>query len=222
MDSLIAFQVKHPHSVIIKQFPNHLSCFQLKHSAFENPLLPLTIRGFFIDSETKDIKIRGYNKFFMNDTTSDFIGPFEVWIKENGCLIFISLHQSSLLITTKHECQSNYTEKAKEWLMSHLERSKMSEQDLIHFLTQHQVTMAFEVMNSFLILSSVMMILKNMCWNIQLKREDCGYMALFIILLTFIVGMQHRLNDWDANLDFQSFIISYFQICKVFIVSHFC
>jgi tRNA splicing ligase len=62
--SLIAFQAKHPHHVVIKRFSNGLSCFQMKHSAFENLLLPLTIRGLFIDTETQNIKIRGYNKFY--------------------------------------------------------------------------------------------------------------------------------------------------------------
>jgi cell division protein FtsL len=109
-------------------------------------------------------------------------GPFEVWIKENGCLIFISVYQSSILITTKHECQSRYTEKAQEWLNLHLKQSGISEQHLIDFLVRNQVTLAFEVNLIIKIMSSsVMMILKSMSLNILLKRGDCCYMELFAI-----------------------------------------
>ncbi|SCV00166.1 LANO_0F05534g1_1 [Lachancea nothofagi CBS 11611] len=79
-----------------------------------NIKLPINARGLFIvDSRDHPrIAARGYDKFFnineVNFTswewlTSNTLGPFEITVKENGCIIFISgLQDGTLLVCSKH------------------------------------------------------------------------------------------------------------------------
>lgn len=77
--------------------------------------LPTYARGFFTTktrSGTPEIVVRGYDKFFnvgeVNDTKWDNMmaktqPPYELTLKENGCIIFISgLEDGTLLVCSKH------------------------------------------------------------------------------------------------------------------------
>lgn len=77
--------------------------------------LPTYARGLFTSKNEKgqpEIAIRGYDKFFNENEVpktkwssieSDTRGPYELSLKENGCIIFISgLHDGTLLICSKH------------------------------------------------------------------------------------------------------------------------
>ncbi|SCW04413.1 LAFE_0H12970g1_1 [Lachancea fermentati] len=76
--------------------------------------LPCNARGLFISESLEDPRIvaRGYDKFFNIDEvyftrwdwlTENTKGPYEITVKENGCIIFISgLEDGSLLVCSKH------------------------------------------------------------------------------------------------------------------------
>lgn len=82
---------------------------------YKRPDLPTYARGLFT-YHTKDgkaeIATRGYDKFFNTDevTTTKWAhiekhtkGPYELSLKENGCIIFISgLSDDTLLVCSKH------------------------------------------------------------------------------------------------------------------------
>ena len=77
--------------------------------------LPTYARGLFttrLKNNTPEIAVRGYDKFFnvgeTNDTQWRNIehntrGPYELSVKENGCIIFISgMEDDKLLVCSKH------------------------------------------------------------------------------------------------------------------------
>ncbi|CUS21142.1 LAQU0S02e06920g1_1 [Lachancea quebecensis] len=79
-----------------------------------NIKLPLNARGLFTldDLDNPRIVARGYDKFFnINEVSTtkwdwlmaNTIGPYEVTVKENGCIIFVSgLEDGSLVVCSKH------------------------------------------------------------------------------------------------------------------------
>lgn len=82
---------------------------------YKRPDLPVYARGLFTyrkKNEQPEIAIRGYDKFFnvgeVPETTWEHIksatkGPYELSVKENGCIIFISgLEGDKLLVCSKH------------------------------------------------------------------------------------------------------------------------
>lgn len=82
---------------------------------YKRPDLPTYARGLFIGTNeygAHEILIRGYDKFFnvgeVSSTKWQNIqeatkGPYEISLKENGCIIFISgLRDGSLLVCSKH------------------------------------------------------------------------------------------------------------------------
>lgn len=82
---------------------------------YKRPDLPVYARGLFTYSKKNgqpEIAIRGYDKFFnvgevpgttWNHIKSATKGPYELSVKENGCIIFISgLENNKLLVCSKH------------------------------------------------------------------------------------------------------------------------
>lgn len=82
---------------------------------YKKPNLPTYARGLFttIDSKGRpEIVVRGYDKFFNHgevretewpNVERDTRGPYELSVKENGCIIFISgLEDGTLLVCSKH------------------------------------------------------------------------------------------------------------------------
>ncbi|ORX90518.1 hypothetical protein K493DRAFT_287930 [Basidiobolus meristosporus CBS 931.73] len=124
---------------------------------------PTLARGLFtttLEGHHK-IVIRGYDKFFnigeVKQTEWDWIqqntqGPYEVTIKENGCIIFVSsLPSGGLLVTSKHAWGPNenrtisHSEKGQEWLLKHLRTKGKTLDDFDDFLHQHDITAVFEL-----------------------------------------------------------------------------
>ncbi|AET40713.1 tRNA ligase Ecym_6337 [Eremothecium cymbalariae DBVPG len=85
-----------------------------------NVTLPSNARGLFIldDAEKPEIVARGYDKFFNVDemaSTSwkelekNTSGPYEVTVKENGCIILISgTEDGELVVCSKHSTGPRY------------------------------------------------------------------------------------------------------------------
>ncbi|KAJ1548688.1 hypothetical protein HK405_000609 [Cladochytrium tenue] len=82
------------------------------------PVLPTHARGLFVLRDLAKrglsgnrVVVRGYDKFFNVGETSwtsaaalraRTCGPYELTLKENGCIIFVAAARSTLLVTSKH------------------------------------------------------------------------------------------------------------------------
>lgn len=100
------------------------------------------------------IACRGYDKFYNLDEYPEITweklekntqGPYEVTLKENGCIIFISALGNQLLIASKHSIIGTHSKKAKEWLAIHLKSSNQSESSFLEYLQQSKFTAVFEL-----------------------------------------------------------------------------
>ncbi|KAL1980565.1 hypothetical protein VTN96DRAFT_3971 [Rasamsonia emersonii] len=101
--------------------------------------LPTYARGLFTTvtkDGTPEIAIRGYDKFFNVDEVSETKwrnieantrGPYELSVKENGCIIFMSgLEDGTLLVCSKHstggrqDTPLSHAQAGERWVERHL------------------------------------------------------------------------------------------------------
>ncbi|KAJ1970968.1 trna ligase, partial [Dimargaris verticillata] len=150
----------------------HFTEFLYKKSPCPFPTLA---RGLFTRSMTAaadtspryDIVARGYDKFFnvgeVPKTQDAWLrantcGPYELTVKENGCLILVAaLTPSRVLVTSKHSLgipnaegqdangQPTHAQVGRQWLFRHLQTARKTENDLAAFLHRHNVTAVFEL-----------------------------------------------------------------------------
>ena len=126
--------------------------------------LPTYARGLFT-YHTKDhrpeIAIRGYDKFFNTDeieaTKWNNIeqytkGPYELSLKENGCIIFISgLSDDSLLVCSKHstgpreDANLSHAMAGERWVDRQLKALGKTRQDLSRELRKRNATAVAEL-----------------------------------------------------------------------------
>ncbi|KAJ3411002.1 hypothetical protein HDV05_002910 [Chytridiales sp. JEL 0842] len=137
-------------------------------------------RGGTIKKEVKnkqdqvdwEVVVRGYDKFFnLNETPETVIanlesntkGPYEVTVKENGCIIFISALENTLIVTSKHALNapianpntaqtnggrigfSKHAAKGEEWITKHFKEHGKNLEDLVSELQTHKITAIFEL-----------------------------------------------------------------------------
>ncbi|KAJ2851316.1 trna ligase [Coemansia brasiliensis] len=120
--------------------------------------LPTRARGLFTSAENGEERIvaRGYDKFFKIDEVrrtewtwieSNTHGPFEMTVKEDGCLILAgSLNQGrELLITSKHSVDVPHSKVARRWMEKHLSQMGKTIEDLAGFLHKINATAVFEL-----------------------------------------------------------------------------
>lgn len=131
-----------------------LTSYNVSDYAYLKPGLPTMARGLFISKPDSKIIIRGYNKFFnVNQTPRNSwsylkqhcVGPIEVSLKENGCIIYVSAFAGGLVITSKHAIGGIHAVKAREWLDIHLQKAGVKETDLISHLQSKDLTAVFEL-----------------------------------------------------------------------------
>ncbi|RKP37052.1 RNA ligase-domain-containing protein [Dimargaris cristalligena] len=127
---------------------------------------PTLARGLFTRPSpdpafTYDIVARGYDKFFntgeVPKTKDDWLaaeteGPYELTVKENGCLILVAaLDASTLLVTSKHavgpgkDAQYSHSQVGRRWVTRHLQEIGRTEAELAEFLWGHRSTAVFEL-----------------------------------------------------------------------------
>ncbi|KAI1308138.1 RNA ligase-domain-containing protein [Xylaria venustula] len=97
--------------------PDNISVdsWRFKDWVYKKPDLPTYARGLFTTRNRRndyEIAVRGYDKFFnvgeVSETKWENIkrntrGPYDLTLKENGCIIFISgLEDETLLVCSKH------------------------------------------------------------------------------------------------------------------------
>ena len=132
---------------------------------YKKDVLPTFARGLFTyrNPSTRDheIVIRGYDKFFnigeVSKTKWAWIkentkGPYELTVKENGCIIFISgLKDDSLLVCSKHstgareDANLSHAIAGERWVDKHLASVGKTRAELSRHLKQLNATAVFEL-----------------------------------------------------------------------------
>lgn len=126
--------------------------------------LPTYARGLFTTKRsdgTPEIAIRGYDKFFNVDEVpstkwvnieNDTTGPYELSVKENGCIIFVSgLEDGTLLVCSKHstgarsDVAQSHAMVGEKWVKRHVERVGKTTRDLARTLRAMNVTAVGEL-----------------------------------------------------------------------------
>ena len=126
--------------------------------------LPTYARGLFTTrrkDNIPEIAVRGYDKFFnvgeVNDTQwrnieNNTRGPYELSVKENGCIIFISgLENDKLLVCSKHstgvrhDVNVSHAMAGEKWVERHVAAIGKSTKDLARTLRQMNVTAVGEL-----------------------------------------------------------------------------
>ena len=126
--------------------------------------LPTYARGLFTGTNEKnqpEIAIRGYDKFFNTEEVNatkwgnienNTLGPYELSLKENGCIIFISgLHDGSLLVCSKHstgprdDTSLSHAMAGERWVDKQLKAISKTREDLARELRKRNATAVAEL-----------------------------------------------------------------------------
>ncbi|KAJ1812225.1 trna ligase, partial [Coemansia sp. RSA 2598] len=123
--------------------------------------LPTQARGLFSSSQQEGdgdqaIVARGYDKFFnigeVPKTKWEWIdkntqGPYELTVKENGCLILAAGVNSGkdLLVTSKHSINTPHAEVGSSWVDKHVSRVGKTREEFAAFLYENNSTAIFEL-----------------------------------------------------------------------------
>ncbi|KAF1817499.1 tRNA ligase [Eremomyces bilateralis CBS 781.70] len=131
---------------------------------YKKPNLPTYARGLFtyINNEgAHEIAVRGYDKFFnhgeVTKTNWDNVekntrGPYELSVKENGCIIFIAgLDDGTLLVCSKHSTgpredpNTSHAIWGEKWIDRHLATVGKTREDLARTLRRMNATAVAEL-----------------------------------------------------------------------------
>ena len=126
--------------------------------------LPTYARGLFTTRRkdgVPEIAVRGYDKFFNVDETNSTRwrnietgtrGPYELSVKENGCIIFISgLEDGTLLVCSKHstgargDVDVSHAQAGERWVERHVSSVGKSVRDLAQELRRINATAVGEL-----------------------------------------------------------------------------
>lgn len=131
---------------------------------YKLPDLPTYARGLFTTTNSRgqpEIVVRGYDKFFNHGevpkTEWDVVqkntqGPYELSIKENGCIIFIAgMEDGSLIVCSKHstgergDAELSHAVQGERWVEKHLASVGKTKADLARHLRAMNVTAVAEL-----------------------------------------------------------------------------
>ena len=126
--------------------------------------LPTYARGLFTTKTKRNIPeivIRGYDKFFnvgevrsteWRNVENNTAGPYELSVKENGCIIFMSgLEDGTLLVCSKHstgarkDVNLSHAVTGEKWAEKHLASVGKTTRDLARELRSMNVTAVAEL-----------------------------------------------------------------------------
>ncbi|CAF9909459.1 hypothetical protein IMSHALPRED_008368 [Imshaugia aleurites] len=138
--------------------------WQFKDWDYKRRDLPTYARGLFTyrrKDGTPEIATRGYDKFFnvgeVHETDWENVvsmtqGPYELSVKENGCIIFISgLEGDKLLVCSKHSTGArdnvdlSHAAAGERWVDKHLNAIGKTRADLARELRERNVTAVAEL-----------------------------------------------------------------------------
>lgn len=131
---------------------------------YKKPNLPTYARGLFTYrtlAGKDEIAVRGYDKFFNHGEVRKTEwrnvekltrGPYELSVKENGCIIFISgLDDGTLLVCSKHstgargDAELSHAVAGERWVDRHLATVGKSKGDLARRLRDMNATLVAEL-----------------------------------------------------------------------------
>ncbi|KAI1415467.1 tRNA ligase [Hypoxylon sp. FL1857] len=131
---------------------------------YKKPNLPTYARGLFTTRNRRgeyEIAVRGYDKFFNVDEVSETKwenilkntqGPYELTLKENGCIIFISgLEDGTLLVCSKHstgdrsDVEVSHASAGERWVDKQLATLGKSREEFARELRKRNVTAVAEL-----------------------------------------------------------------------------
>lgn len=131
---------------------------------FKKDKLPTYARGLFTalnNNGQPEIVARGYDKFFNHgevretdwrNVERNTRGPYELSVKENGCIIFISgLPDGTLLVCSKHstgtrsDVEASHAKVGEEWVDRHLARIGKNRHQLAYQLREMNATAVAEL-----------------------------------------------------------------------------
>jgi tRNA ligase len=126
--------------------------------------LPTYARGLFTYQNRDgkhEIAVRGYDKFFNHgevrrtewkNVERDTRGPYELSVKENGCIIFVSgLDDDTLLVCSKHstgargDVELSHASAGERWVERHIAAVGKSKADLARTLRGMNATLVAEL-----------------------------------------------------------------------------
>jgi tRNA ligase len=120
--------------------------------------LPTYARGLFTyqtRNGTSEIAVRGYDKFFNHgevrkteweNVRRNTQGPYELSVKENGCIIFISgLDDDTLLVCSKHSTGARGACAGERWVERHIATVGKKKEDLARTLRSMNATLVAEL-----------------------------------------------------------------------------
>ncbi|OAA72781.1 tRNA ligase [Akanthomyces lecanii RCEF 1005] len=149
----------------VKESPNNITVdsWRFQEWDYKRRDLPVYARGLFTTKTRKnghEIAVRGYDKFFnvneVNETKWENIltktqGPYELTLKENGCIIFIAgLEDETLIVCSKHSTgdrggELTHSKAGEAWIENQLQAIGKTKHDLARELRQRNVTAVAEL-----------------------------------------------------------------------------
>ena len=131
---------------------------------YKKEFLPTYARGLFtyktLDGKNQ-IAVRGYDKFFNHgevrktewgNVKKHTRGPYELSVKENGCIIFIAgLDDGTLLVCSKHstgvrsDVEMSHAVAGERWVEKHIAAVGKTKQDLARKLYEMNATLVAEL-----------------------------------------------------------------------------
>ena len=141
-----------------------IDSWRMRDWDYKKPNLPTYARGLFTtrtSNGTPEIVARGYDKFFNHgevrktewrNVEQNTRGPYELSVKENGCIIFISgLEDGSLLVCSKHSTGSrgdtdlSHAQAGEGWVDKHLQSVGKTREQLSRTLRDMNATAVAEL-----------------------------------------------------------------------------
>ena len=142
----------------------HVDSWRFQDWDYKRDDLPTYARGLFTyktRNGTPEIASRGYDKFFNVDEVHDTKwhnvetqtkGPYELSVKENGCIIFMSgLEDDVLLVCSKHstgprgDADASHACVGEKWVDRHLAEVGRTKQQLARELRKRNITAVAEL-----------------------------------------------------------------------------
>ena len=143
---------------------HEVDSWQCQDWDYKKPNLPTYARGLFTHNNSKgkpEIAVRGYDKFFnvgevsntqWRNVEHNTRGPYELSVKENGCIIFIAgLDDETLIVTSKHSVgprqdnSANHAKVGEQWVDKQLASLGRSKGDLAKKLREMNATAVAEL-----------------------------------------------------------------------------
>jgi len=140
-----------------KSFEDNISSFNFSRKAFYKKVWntqTMTARGLFLNTKTKEIVIRSYNKFFnlgereetkIQNLQKSLQFPLKVWVKENGYLGLIGYNSEfdKLVFASKSSTNSEFAGWLEDQFYKKLNLDQVEE--VKEFLKQESCCLVFEV-----------------------------------------------------------------------------